>query len=405
MDKKKRCRKCTDEYTIHCLPYTINKPGRYCLSKNFAWADNEKSAITIESRNVILNFNERRIQVSVATTVPIILVQNSQDIVLNNIDIEAIESATYQVEGLDIISSNNITINNPVFLNLNFALYTELCENVNVNDLRLKNDLPNVTTSILFNNSTNIKYYDSQVINGRSIIRESENVDVQRIQVKNISRRAIQVDSVVGKVGTASLQPLKISNNVKIANSEFFVSGQIQTVGIVGLPLGAGIGPYSYPVKNVVLENNNIFSENNLGVLFQYSLGGTVKNNQVYGLSGLAVSGEGNLIQNNTVKAEQPQGQGIVVESPFALPLLPTKHNTVDGNTVSGFAIGYADKMAPGTEAFCTIFKNNVASGNANNFFINTSPPQNSFYASNNISHCQTLPLFELVNFIVDREI
>ena len=403
MGEKKHCRKCTDEYTIHCLPYSIHRPGRYCLSKNFAWADNMKSAITIESHDVILNFNERRISVSVATTVPVILIQNSQDVIVNNAHIEAIDAAVYAVEGLDIISSSNITLNSPVSRNLNFALYTELVDGLTVNKLYLKNDLSNVVTSILFNNSINVKYYDAQVINGRSIIRESENVDVQRMQVKNEGRRAIQVDSIVGRgVFTA---PLRISTNIKIADSQFFTTGQFQTVAIVGLPLGATLSNFSYPVRNITLENNNIFSRDSAAVLLQYTFGGTFKNNQIYGLVGISVSGEGNLIQNNNVKAEQPQGEGILVESPFALPLFSSKHNTVDGNNVSGFAIGYADRMALGTEAFCTVFKSNVAVGNTNNFFINTSPPQNSFYASDNISHCQTLPLFELVHFVVNREV
>ncbi len=404
-DKKKHCRKCVDEYKIHCLPYTINKPGRYSLNKNFAWADNEKSAISIESHNVTLNFNERRIQVSVPSTVPLISVQNSKDIVLNNLRLEAIESATYNVEGLNMINSNNITLNSPTFLNLNFALYTESCESINVNKLYLKNDLPNVGTSILFNNCTNVKYHDSQAINGKTIVRECENVDFQNLQVKNQDRRAIQVDSVIGRKGEKESFPLKISNNVKIANSQFFVSGQTQTISVLGLPAGGGIGPHAYPVKNLILENNSIISENNLAILVQYGLGCCIKNNQIYGLSGISLSGEGNLIQNNLIKSEQPQGHGIVIESPLSLPLFPTTHNTIDGNTVSGFAVGYADIVSSSTESFCTIFKNNIASGNANNFFINTSPSQSSFYAASNVSHFQVMPLFELVNFIVDREI
>ena len=475
---KPKCNKCVVEYTIRSLPYTISKPGQYCLCKDFVWADATQSAITVlNTENVVLNFNQRKIETTVATTFPVVLVQGSTDVVLHDVHLTATGAGIYLVEGVDVISSNDVNIHSPVLLNLNFALYTEASNGVNVYHLYLKNDLPNVSTSILFYDTVHVKFYDAEITNARTTIRESEEVDIQRMSVKNSGapgRRCLQIDSLVGKATAINLPPLRISNNIRVAYSIFSGARNAGTVLLLGLPVvntttisalsdgqtlpqavinvastagfptsgainietslgfelvtytgitatsftGAlgGLGLMStgglvnqglpgalfdYPVRSVLIENSIMKTEaSQMGIGLQHSFGCTVRDNQVYGVldsDGIFISGSGNRVQNNTVRGEVlgALSRGIILETAFSdtLGSLFSKHNTVDNNAVSGFDIGFIDTgIELASQALCTVLKSNVAVGNVQNYVINTGAPQFTFYAVDNIDHCQAPP-------------
>jgi len=404
-------RKCSKKYIIKCLPYTIHKPGNYCIAKDFVWSDPTKSAITVTSDNVVLDFKTRVLTTTVSSDLPLILVNGVTDVVLENIHIKAIGDAKYLSDGIEIRDSCNVVVESASLINLNVALFTDHVNGLDIDHLYLKNELPEPSESLILNDSENIKFHDSFTTRARCVLRQCESVDVRNIETSGlVLSECLRVDSLNGGKNRNfdfSVPPLRISQHIRISNNIFINAGEDIGIGILLASFVNAIPdqPFQYPIRNVTIENNVIQATL---AIFMNADGSVANNNTIqafangFGVGGMIVGGEGNTIKNNDISALYPNGGspndfiswGIVHVAP-QFQNLGTKYNTIDHNTVSGFTYGYTDNInffLP-NESFCTVFKNNVAYGNVTNFDITLGAPTETVYALDNIDACPIVPI------------
>lgn len=436
---KKHCKKCVDKRIIKCLPVTIDKSGHYCLGKDFVWS-NTGSAITVNADNVVLDFNQRRIRVDSPTDSPLLLVENSKDVVLSNVHLEGIMAGKFAAPGIKVVSSKLVNVNSPVFHNLGkggfdeSSLYAEGVNGLNVSNLYLKNDgeeIPSIAFhAIGVNNSSNVTILDSQITNGVTLLQNVVNLDILKCQVDNSSvpvefiQRGFVIASDTTLPGQATSNVRVTDCNVSVrdwygvfvASFPFDTTEPLSNVLIEnnifnnidgGAELFGGKGIYLQGVKDCDVRNNVVSTSNSgqfdtgSGIELFGSQNSSVVNNTVFvnkgSFYGIALFGDdfepiftttGNTVSNNRVTRDDSVSQGIT--SGIFIDSFPeieyAKLNTVSNNVVSGFDVGIADRdsnFSATATASCNVFSNNVENGNVENFLVDTSAPANNVVYEN----------------------
>jgi hypothetical protein len=379
---------------INSLPFAISSSGDYILGSDFLWADSSQSAITINASRVKLDFVGKKIQTNVASTFPIVSISgNIEKIYLKNIYLEAIESAVNSSAGIKIFGAKDVTLSAATLLNLGgnglTSLYAEEVERCRIEGLNLRNTTSVVSISLFIYNSKYVKFYDSEVVNGRSVIRQCKNVSVKRLRSDNSASlsgskgRCIQIDSLVGltPVSPFPVAANQLSDGVKISHCKL-VSGAgtgVSSIILVGIPLGFVINGQpsvnDFPIYNIFIENNECVTIGSESIYIQYVIGYEIFCNEILsentgnpiGPDGptkpagivLQTSSKG-IVNENTVQGKNTADSlGISVQS--SIPNYLSKNNLVECNKVEGFTYLYSDNQVnvPDTNAKYTVFHNN----------------------------------------------
>ncbi len=379
MGKHHHCKKlkCTEKHIISCLPYHIYESGQYCLGKDFTWTDSTKSAITINADNVVLDFNQRTITSSVASSFPLISANGSNDLVLNNVHLKTTGDAAYSIDGIDVRDCAALTVNSPRLINLRVGLYTESVKGVEIHHLYLENEDPesSYTVPLLIYLCDDIKLYDSVVENARTYFGSAVNADIQRLQAHNRGNgRALQFAStpIEDKFFGTGPSP-RTTTNVKVSGCELISDNNI---GLFAF--GSGSGEFEYTNQDFLIENNFIQGAN-IGLLLQYFYSGAlIKCNQIRQTNrdfsaGIEVfGGEGIRIQDNNISTFS---NPFILEVSGNIGLLMAgneiflcRYNFIDNNTVTGAGLGFNDGAIIGVPSACNIFRDNMATGNQINY-------------------------------------
>ena len=442
---KDHCKKlkCEEKHIIKCLPYHISCPGHYCLGRDFEWDQSEVVAITIKADNVVLDFNQRKIKASAAGVdpfLPVLLVEESSDVVLNNVDIEGVGAGKYSRGGLVINQSSKVTVNSAILKNLGVGQNSsgETFTALSSNDLTISNLIETNDNDVVEGGGvigfivygcSNVMFKDSKLRNTRALINNVQNVLISRVQIDNsdasgIRGFQIQTDGSFtfgGKktdgvrvnecevrtlnalgIFVASFpilpKPDQLTRNVLIENTT------VQTVGDDSILLQIvddcqvknclchvdnGEGTFTAGIfiligNRNIIENNTIECTNgaDVGIGFEDYLGGNPVNTEANVIRGNLISRDDSPLSGNL---SAPLGSyGIIgLGAGFG------RYNTVDRNVVSCFTFGYSDAslIDEPFPASCTIFSNNVANGNVVNFDVTEDAPINSLLV-NNIKGC-----------------
>lgn len=441
----KDSKKCENKYVIRCLPCTISKPGHYCLGKDFLWNSTLQSAITVNSDNVVLDFNQRKITANSESTIPVLLVEGVKDVVLNDVHLEGANGGKLASSGLKIASSSSVKVNSPVFYNMGNGSYENaslVAENVNgleVFKLYLKNDgesLPfDSFAGISINSSYNVTVVDSKITNGIVVFENVVNATILKSEIDNFNvpagfeQRGIIISSDSDKQG-------EVTNNVRISDCS------IRVRDWYGIFLASFPFDTETPLYNVMVDNNTIVkgdggaeTYSGYGIYLQGANNCDIRNNLVtvegdsvaFALgTGIYLYGSQNSsVTNNTVSVNSGSPYGILLFGDDSTPIFTTSRNTISGNkiardnsissavtlgicldsfpdydyckfntisnnTVTGFDDGVSDRdsnFVGFATASCNVFADNIANANVNNFLIDTSsPPDNFDY--NNRSGC-----------------
>lgn len=443
----KHAKQCVEKKVIRCLPYLITKPGYYCLGKDFTWSDASQSAITVTADNVVLDFNQRKITTDVASVFPFVKVEDSVDVVLKNVHLEAVDTGKYLRGGISIQNCKNVVVDSPVLLNLdgqfasltNNALACVSTEGLEVFNLYLKNDNDSVRTNgINFDDVKSLIFRDSKVYNVRTLCQNSQNTDFLRLHIDNngssASIRGLQIDTNLDSPFFNIP-----AENVRVAECNIKVKNTGLGIFIASFPSGLDSNLY---IRNVVIENNIIIgatyqyaiivfiavnggiirgnsfdlinggnaNSSSGGMILDSSIGLTVSQNNFYIKSNVkntfcvgilvegsssSLNGATNLIsENNIIKTGEPiatYDTGISFWDSSATGIVI--YNTVERNNISGFQYGIIDDFSrinsvPDIYARCTIFSNNFSNGNGQNYSYDTSDPVNSIFLDNNVDGC-----------------
>ena len=253
----KKTTTCTKTKVICHLPYPITKSGHYCLGKDFTWSDSTQSAIKITADNVVLDFNHRLIETTVATTNSVVSADGVKDLVLNNVHIKAVGDAEYSAEGIDVIDSNNVYLKSASLINLSIAFFTDRVNGLVIDNLYLKNEVPIEdfgVQNLLLNNSDNIKFHDSFTSGARCILRQCISADVRNIETSGlVFQECLRVDSLNGGKDQSfdfSVPPLRISEHIRITNNIFRNIGRGIGVNLAGFVNAIPNQEFQYPVHS-----------------------------------------------------------------------------------------------------------------------------------------------------------
>ena len=400
------------------------------------------SAITIASDNVLLDFNQRKIQTAVAsTTAPLIVANTVTDLVLNNIHLEAVGPAKFQRGGILVSNSFDVEIHSPVLLNfagllsntaLN-ALSVITVKGLNVTNLYLKNDDDSTQlTGILFGAVSNFTFTDSSIFNARVFVDNSQNGDLLRLKIDNTgaagSIRGIQVVTNVD----ASYFQQKVTDNIRIEDSNIKIKNA--AIGILVASLSTPFNG-NFITRNVTIQNNVVSSITHTfySILLQRVEGAVIHNNAIASSTAgnyvgiFLISSNGATVSNNNIRIRKDTIPGFVggifIERFAVVPVLTVgnfvrennvvktglysadrvdigigagnpslvdlKYNTFDRNNVSGFYYGVVDNIPGEGYAECTIFSENFSNGNVVNYSVTTAPPNNSIFLANNVDGCK----------------
>jgi len=408
---EKRCckKKCVKKYVIKSLPYVIDKPGQYCLCKDFTWTLNEtNSGITVlNTENVVLDFKQKKITVVKPDPIPdpepvylpTVLAQNSIDVVFQNVHLEAVDAAVNTAPGLHIFDCANVNVRSPYFINMgeffdNAALRVSTSSDVNVSKLILENFTSGLFHyGIVFDNVNKFTMTEAQVLGSVVYFTNSKNGDILRCQVNNLEadnlNRGIVIES-------DNVEPGIISSNIRVAECNIRVK---DWYGIWVADFGEPVFEPEFASQNIVIENNAILADEGgspfpgTGIYLQITSDVVVRNNKIQ------VSGEANpdfgataaisiydssrcAVENNSVTCVKGAQLGIEIFGDDTLPSISSA-NTIRGNVVNCFDVGYTESNV----AECTLFSNNIANGNVSNYLINTADPVKSVRI-NNIEGC-----------------
>ena len=409
----KHCKKCVEKHVIKCLPYSIHKSGQYCLGKDFHWSDAAQSAITITADNVVLDFNQRVITITVATTNSVVYADGVKDLVLDNVHLETSGDGSYAADGVDIRNSSAVTINSPRFFNNRIALYTEVVKGLEIHDLYLENEDASLSPSlpILLYLVDNLKFFDSSVKNGRTLIGAPLNADIQRLQSHNsipsrFTGKCLEFFSstVVNKVFTNTV-PIRTSSNVHVSECEL-----ISENGIALFAFGQSPGQFGLDfaeTNELFLIENNVITGGGLAGsaidLQNFRSGAIVKCNQLKTTgnfaAGVLAYGKDIRIQNNNIICDAPESLniGILLFAPDLVAFPEGKRSEycfVDNNSVTGASFrGFTENFA-GRGTYCAIFKDNMATGNVVNYSFD--PVTYGTVESNNLESCVTVEVESL---------
>jgi hypothetical protein len=388
------------------------------LGSDFEWNDNTQSAITItNTKNVKLQFNQRKIDVIVPTTTPVLLVQGSEDVVLDDVHIDGSRAGgdvyAVHIDGTSELCKN-ITFNNPVLVEVGSGIAPAntawVLRAQSVNGLKvLEPYFWNTVTKlegVYFEDCMNVKYNDGNITNVRSRFRSCLRVDMLR---NNYSNTVAGVGGSSRCVMTGSFGASRErSDNIRISENNFF--------SVDGNSL------FIQDTDNSVIDKNTLdsFGSNDGSIFLDETFNCTISNNTLVGLIG-SFDGETNLkvvnnhitavpvpdflgaidlaystrcvVEGNTIVGDADVLAGVVFynldfynsedEKTFSVPAL---NNIVRNNTSTSNFRGYIDNallfgqipigggnyilLGPAEH---TLYQENIASGNAQNFEIKSS--------------------------------
>jgi parallel beta-helix repeat protein len=368
---------------------------------------------------VTLDFNQRRIQVSSASEVPVIFVGESNDVFLENVEIEAVETAQYLVSGVDIITGKNVTVNSPRFHNLNMALYAENVDGLDILDLYLNNDEPlpigpdgdNQKNSLVVYNSDKVKYYDAKTNKAKSYFASNTNVDVQRLRADNLNVLALfclEFNSVAltNKEVNPDLPSPRTTRNVHVSGCELMGA---DWTGFNTFENGTCLrvaGPSNCEAEgtnNFIIENNVITAQTR-GIEISGSYGGIVRGNQITVIpsslgqvigSCVELNGKTWRVENNNFSSNISEDATIFLSVGLIMSFdddcqVGSSYNYILNNTAS---MGTGSVLIPtegfrasgGSASFCNIYSENIAVGNDINYDI---IPTN-VVLPNNVDECE----------------
>ena len=355
----KHCKKCVEKHVIKCLPYNIHKPGQYCLGKDFTWSDAAQSAITITADNVVLDFNQRVITITVESFVPLVLVDGVTDVVLDNVHLKATGVAQNQSVGISLQSSNNVEVNDAVLLDLNnSSLVANFVNGLSLTNLYVKN-LISRTFAVSFFNCKNISHFDGKISGARNLFVDCSIVTIERLQLDNSFAES-------GLSGPDRGVQISRSSNVIIKDSNLHAGNAVIIFGTYDGETD------TYIDLNLLVENNVIKTTvgDSAGIFLIRGSGFTFRGNQIKSLGDFfapggiqVVAGRHGTVSNNTVIGNLSNPSwGIAFASIYG----PAGYMNVNDNFVTNSYTGYADH-AFGLQATCCVFKNNVGTGNVDN--------------------------------------
>lgn len=369
---------------INSLPFLISIPGEYILGSDFVWSDFSQSAITVNASNVKLDFVGKKVQLDVSSVFPIVSVIGNETIILKNIYLEALGPAINNSAGIKIYRSKDVIVESATLLNLGgnqlTSFYAEEIIKMKIEKLNLRNTTSVVSISLFIYNSQHIKFYNSNVVNGRCVIRECQKISVKKLFSDNSASlngtkgRCIQVDSLVGlsPVSPFSTPAKQFTNGVKISHCHLVSGlGTTSSISLIGIPLGFVGSINDFPIYNVCLKKNRCISGGEVSILSQYVLGYKINYNHISTqISGIVLqtSSKG-LVKKNTIRGNNTANSlGISVQS--SIQNLFSENNLIVCNNVEGFTYLYSDNDTNNlnTESKYTFFKNNSISPNSKIF-------------------------------------
>lgn len=401
-NSKKTFQAPCNTHVIKSLPYTIEKPGYYCLSRSFIWTDNTRSAITIkDTDNVHLNFESSKLSINSPGEIPVVGVDSCQNVTIIGISIEAVGSAVFASSGLSITNSEGVNIIGGDLLNITgvdfvdrFSLKVENCEDLRIECLSVTNNFDDYVAA------ENIFRADVMIKNCIHVTLDNcvfEQAQLQTYQVENLDITGLKSDVskivsggciiIVSRRGTDI--PLRQTRNIKIKDchlksSELFSAG-------AGIYV-RGDRRNEYPsVQNAVIESNTIIAPTGIAIwLDEYVTGFLVKNNSMILGDSLVESdpvfdfADGMDIANcsrgtidgNKISAVDSNvaTSGILLfggDDTGTIPPAVTEHLTIINNSISGCSyLGYSDNLFDffPDASFGCVFKDNVAAGNLVNY-------------------------------------
>ena len=349
------------------------------MCRDFVWDDNTQAAITIiNTENVVLNFNQKKIVNNTATTLGIISVQNSTNVELINVHLQGVNGS----RGIVLTNSTNIQISKFQIFDFNPAIQTAGGNVLNISDFYIRNSAPISGQRSMFINDTNdVTIKRGSILNGRLVLMtntgqsSSQQVSIEKLKINN---------SAGIQFGGRALQTFGY-NNVRIAENELI--GGADVTLLVSAPV---LFDPIY-VFNIIVENNLIRSI--AGTAFQAQLidGITVRDNQIK----TAVANGANFnmvnrasISNNNISGSQVPTASAVGMS-FGGDRLSSFYNTAKNNFVSGYDKGFSDNFGLVFPAICTTFFENVATGNFDNYDL----IHPTTISVDNISGCEIAPI------------
>ena len=374
-----KAKKCVCERVIMKLPYVISKPGQYCLCRDFVWDDNTQAAITIlNTENVVLNFNQKKITNNTATTLGILSVQNSTNVELINVHLQGVNGS----RGIVLTNSTNISISKFQIFDFNPAIQTAGGNVLQISDFYIRNNAPISGQRSMFINDTNdVTIKRGSVLNGRLVLMtttaqaSSQQVSIEKLKINN---------SAGIQTGARALQTFGY-NNVRIAENELIGAGDVTLIVS---------GPISSPIvyaSNMVVENNLIRSLTGTGFQAQQVDGISVRDNQIKTLAGNGSNF--NMVNRASISNNNISGNQVPVVNTigmsFAGDQVSSFYNTAKNNFVSGYDNGYADNSGLLFPAICTTFFENVATGNFDNYDL----IHPTTISVDNISGCEIAPI------------
>lgn len=348
---QKKCKCERKKIPIRSLPYTIEKSGCYILCQDFEYDLEDVSAITIQNtENVELDFNKYTITATLQkdNASPAVSVNNSENVELNNININININSFQNYRGIVINSCKKIFINN---IYITTDTFPEGVDNqsLSINETDDINGQNLYLSSLIFTTCNHIL---------------SEQLQVDNLEIDNCSRVNI-INSTMEGCAIGGCDGVNFSNNV--VNDGITIS-----LIILDEPIfckNVNIFDNTIKFSRFLLTANNVRLENNLmivldeegllslGIDINNSTNCTFKNNSLFG-------------------TDSEVAVGITVDN-------ASEYNLIEGNHIGGFSKGNGILL---TNSDCTVVRNNVLINNKIN--INIQPPASGNIIVDNLEGC-----------------
>ena len=404
------------------LPYSITSPGNYRLEGEFLFSDASQSAITISNtENVVLDFQGSKITTNVASFSPLVAVSDSSKVQLKNLDLEATDAGRFERGGLNVYQCSDVQVKSAYIVNLcgafNFSnsekdqkigyLFT-YTDNIKIDKLTQINDydIPYSSSISGFLGGSMVNMTDSRIVNHRLLINNVTDAFCTGVIIDNAGAlnplRGLQIESsdfddTKGENIKIVNCTIRTKNNLPVLLADFSsdlrglnnVLLQNNTIELIN---GGGFiaAIWLQHADNNIVKNNTIKTDglNALGLLLLVSSNNTIENNSVscvndpFGAIGAEGSGptDNNIVQNNICSSDGSSGSYLGYSIgcyACSRPSGQANYNEFIKNTVTGFTIGITDysfdvNLDWAYPATYTVFEKNCASGNGDNYLIET---------------------------------
>lgn len=256
------------------VPLTISTPGIYCL------LEDATGQITIDSNDVVLDLNNRRVSAGGATGIEVS--SGHGDIIIKD---GIVDGATTQ--GILIDTSSHVLVQNVELFNIGDGIFIDTCEAITIRDCFIHDntnaiEVDNTNNSIIFNNKL--------VNNGTGILAANSTSNV--IQANSCN------DNSVGIAFTPAVSSSIIIDNSVIDNS-------LNTIGAIRLSASS---------------ENNVLARN----VCSANLSNGIEN----------ISSDQNTIVDNVCTANDEFGIDIVSSSSTIVARNICSENTLDGISI-----------------------------------------------------------------------